>query len=271
MAGLVHQLQKDILSSNKSVTELLRTAKVIAVKLDLGDISNWIELELDSYKDVKTLPEYRWVNGADLQFYNPHHGWLHGGFLERKLAIPDGMATVEHLLASNGELIRPLKSKERVRLDGGAIVNTFPQRLIMSPVYFATIAEQVKERILNWTLELEKRGIKGEGMSFDEKEKQAAHTQVFNIQNMTGVAGNVHNSTVTVYDYSSIHQTLKQAGIPQPDRNELEDIMDSLSKAKPAEKPTLIEKAEKWVVRHKDGLGAAAEIIRKAIGSHLPS
>jgi hypothetical protein len=38
MASLVHQFQKDIAQSSKGVTELLRVAKMIAVKLGLNDI-----------------------------------------------------------------------------------------------------------------------------------------------------------------------------------------------------------------------------------------
>ncbi len=54
------------------------------------------------------------------------------------------------------------------------------------------------------TIELEKRGIKGEDMNFDEKEKESATHQTFNIQKFTGVLGNITNSQVTLYDYSSV-------------------------------------------------------------------
>ena len=40
-------------------------------------------------------------------------------------------------------------------------------------------------------------------MDFDEKEKQSATNQVFNIQKFTGILGNVQNSQVALYDYSS--------------------------------------------------------------------
>jgi len=39
-------LQRDILNSKKTVTEILRTAKLISAKLGLTDISDLIESEL---------------------------------------------------------------------------------------------------------------------------------------------------------------------------------------------------------------------------------
>jgi hypothetical protein len=41
--------------------------------------------------------------------------------------------------------------------------------------------------------------------------------------------------------------------------------MDELKEALPEKKPSLIERGEKWIIRHKDILGAGAEIIGKAI------
>ena len=76
-------------------------------------------------------------------------------------------------------------------------------------------------------------------MSFDAKEKQSAKNQTFHIQSFTGVFGDVTGSTVTIYDYGSIHQTLKEAGVPRDARNEIEDIMDGLKSATPDQKKTL--------------------------------
>jgi len=87
---------------------------------------------------------------------------------------------------------------------------------------------------------------------------------VFN--NFSGIYGNVTNSQVTLYDYGSINQILIECKIPKPDRRELEDIMDELKNAAPEKKPSLIERAEKLIVKHKEALGAAAELIRKALG-----
>src|SRR5258705_4398624 len=103
MAGLVIQLQKEILSSEKSVTELLRTAKVIASKLDLNEILSWIESELNGYTVPKSVPDYRIANGVHLRVLNPYRGWCPGEYMDMKLPISDGIPTIEHLLETSGE------------------------------------------------------------------------------------------------------------------------------------------------------------------------
>lgn len=103
-------------------------------------------------------------------------------------------------------------------------------------------------------------------MSFNEGERQSAHSQVFHIQNANGVFGNLSNSTVTIYDYSSIHQLLKDHNLPQTERNELENVMDELKNADPAAKPQLVERAKAWITRNADFIGASVSIIKRALG-----
>src|SRR5438034_8810312 len=108
---------------------------------------------------------------------------------------------------------------------GSTIAADWPQRAVFAGTQLKQIVEAVTNQLLQWTIELEKRGIKGEDMDFDEKEKQSAANQVFNIQKFTGVLGNVTNSQVAVYDYSSIEHLLKDRDVPKKERRELEDIM----------------------------------------------
>jgi hypothetical protein len=82
---------------------------------------------------------------------------------------------------------------------------------------------------------------------------------------MKGVLGNVTNSNVTLYDYNSVHQLLVDHGIPTDARHEFEDILDKLKTATPEKKPSLMARAEKWLVKHKEALGVGAEIVGKVI------
>jgi len=76
-----------------------------------------------------------------------------------------------------------------------------------------------------------------------------------------------HSTYVQVYDYSSLHQLLKERSVPQDQRNELENIMDELRSAPPEKKKSLLERGMAWVSKHKDFLGDTAEIVRKALGA----
>jgi hypothetical protein len=53
--------------------------------------------------------------------------------------------------------------------------------------------------------------------------------------------------------------------VPKEARREFEDIVDELKNAPPDKKPSLIAKGEKWIVKHKDFLGAAGEIVAQVI------
>jgi hypothetical protein len=47
MGSLVKDFQRDLVQSSKSTVELLRTAKLISVKLGLDEITEWINSELN--------------------------------------------------------------------------------------------------------------------------------------------------------------------------------------------------------------------------------
>jgi hypothetical protein len=72
-----------------------------------------------------------------------------------------------------------------------------------------------------------------------------------------------------VYDYSSVQQLLIDHQISKADRRELEDILDELKEAPSEKKRSLLARAEAWFVKHKEGLGAGAEAVGRAIGAAM--
>jgi hypothetical protein len=106
----------------------------------------------------------------------------------------------------------------------------------------------------------------GENMSVAKEKKRMAQQQTFNIQHFTGVLGDVKISSVMVYDYSSIHQMLKEHNVPQKERNEFENILDELKTAEPKKKATLIERGKAWIVRNEPFLGRTITLARRALG-----
>jgi len=51
MPSLVEELQRDALNANAKVSDLLRKAKAIAVKLELPELEEWVEHELNGYPE----------------------------------------------------------------------------------------------------------------------------------------------------------------------------------------------------------------------------
>ncbi len=246
VASLVEKFQKDALDSTKSVMDILRTAKVVSAKLGLNDIEDWIAAELNGYPDGESTPDYRHAVGT-LQVFNPYRGWITATRGSVEWPFGHSISQIEEFSKKETMDFSP---KEDFQFEG--IASTFVQRVVFSGIVFKGMVEAVRDRLLDWSLELEKRGITGENMSFDEQEKKAAHNQIFHIQHVTGIVGNVTDSNVNVYDFGSINQQLKQWNVPQSERNDLENIIDALKTSRPEEKPSLIEKGKAWIVRNSD-------------------
>jgi hypothetical protein len=70
-------LELQALSSDPSVdiVATLMKAKMIAVKLGLPEITEWIELELNGYPTNNAIPDYRKGQGQ-LKAFNPFNGWI---------------------------------------------------------------------------------------------------------------------------------------------------------------------------------------------------
>lgn len=103
----------------------------------------------------------------------------------------------------------------------------------------------------------------------EQKKQYPPANQTVNIEKFNGILGNVTNSQVTLYDYSTIHQLLIDHNVPKTGRRELEDIMDELKEAPDAKKPSLIARGEQWIAKHKEFLGAGIEVVTKAIGAAM--
>ncbi len=261
MNSAVHNLQKAILDQNQSLTQLLRQTKLIASKLNLEDVEKWVDCELRGYPESIHPPPYRTVTTMHLETHNPVRGWRFAGNVEIPIPMAKPIAEIENL-SKDEFAVTTLPEQIPVQNSLGYISDR-PQRLIIACSQFKTIVESVRDELLQWTITLEKRGIKGEDMNFDEKEKQLA-TNV-NIEKFTGVFGNVTNSQVAIHDYGSICKLLIDHNLPKNERRELEDILDELKTAPPEKKPSLIARAEGWLVKHGPALGTGAEALGKFI------
>jgi hypothetical protein len=266
MSSAVHTLQKAIAEGKQPVTQLLRETKLIAAKLGLEDMGKWVDGELNGYSSELEPPPYREFTTQAVEICHPARGWEFAGHFHMKMKARQPIAEIEELSGSERLTLALTKNLPVSDGIGGSFGARWPQRAIISGSSFRHIVEAVRNALLEWSIELEKRGIKGENMDFDESEKKSATNQVFNIQQFTGVLGNVNNSHVTLYDYSSIQQLLIDRKVPKQDRRELEDILDELKQATPEKRPSLLARAEKWLGEHKEIMGFGIDAVAKAAG-----
>ena len=272
MKSLVLELQLEAMNTSSSLSNILRKAFVVASKLDVDEFKKWIELELKGYSTGKEVPSYRRVKGT-VKAWNPFNGWI-------PVIVRD---TQIHELISNRSIGQPISELENLcgqKDEGGVLQAPLPHdwimkifsnnaefnlgmvpTLIIDRAQLVGILDAVRNEILNWSLELEKKGILGEGMSFSVEEVKAAKS-VINISNFKGVLGDVFSSTLQIGDYSSIHDSLKEKGVSQKERNELENILDEVKESGPDERKALIQRGFAWIGRNAPTIGLLSDTIK---------
>jgi AbiTii-like protein len=251
MAGdipIVRKLQADALNSDVTVSALIRLAKVVATKLDLKEALIWIDQELEGYENMKLaeLPSYRQLSGSP-KFFNPYHGWRPIVFEDAKEGEVFSRAPISQSLGSIEETIRNRKNGTYMVPYSSAVKNHLIDALGLTTDFaiFLTygqlwaVVDAVRNLILNWSLELEKKGVLGESMTFTATEKKDAGpvTHKFIIQNV-GVLGNVsdhaqvHNQQTAIagLDLARVQQFLDDvrgnlAAVPTGARIKLEPIL----------------------------------------------
>lgn len=271
MSSIVITLQREAMESSSSVSELLRKALVVARKLDVHDMQEQLAHEMNGYPADTVVPQYRIVHGQ-IKAWNHFNGWIPIMVEDVKMAasltsrsVYQPIGELESLATSegNGPIEMTFPTKVQNFLMEGMDVPLQPI-LHIGKNQIHRILGAVRNAVLDWSLKLEEQGILGEGLSFTSEEKQKAASVVYNIQSVTGVVGgNVNADNIQIGSYNSIHQKLKDLGVPQDERNELETIMDSLPEATPAERKSRIQKGLEWINRHKDTLGMLWTLLKK--------
>ncbi|MDI1265558.1 MAG: hypothetical protein PS018_20115 [bacterium] len=199
MASLVLQLQEAALAKDSKASDLLRMAFVVARKLDLPDFENWVDLEMNGYKKLKDVPEYRKVRGV-LRAHHVRYGWQDMGFADSKTAdsfclrpISDPVSRIESLLenqADHNYLLLNLPTEITNDLQKNLPYGMTRPCLHLSEASFSAILDTVKNLILDRALKLEKAGVLGEGMTFSSEEQSKAKAAMgpsYSATNMTVV------------------------------------------------------------------------------------
>lgn len=251
MTNLVSELQAKALEPKTSVTDLLRIAKVVAVKLSLDEFLIWIESELDGYKDLE-VPSYRVLKG-EVKARNPFRGLIPVMFPTDEIANLCRTVKLNQKISEVEILSRSIENKLHLPLPDGEqklLQRMFNQDmeflLIFSPVALSGIVDAVRNVILDWSLKLEKNGIKGDGMTFSKEDKAKAQApgvvyQINSIENFTGNMGEVSHQGVVnattnvgidtealVGLVGQLEQNKIQFGLAQDKQLELEKTLSEL-------------------------------------------
>lgn len=189
MSALVPELVNMASDPAVSTAELLRRALVAARRLDAPELVDWISAELNGYKD-REIPDYRIIRGQ-IMVMNPVRGLIpfrvrNAEAFELLTQHPEmqSIPELEELARSDGELGRYFPPVVEQRIMQAMQLPMRPQ-LCFSAVQVKGIVEKVRTRILEWALDLEGRGVLGEGMTFTRQEKQTVQQQHYHFGNVS--------------------------------------------------------------------------------------
>jgi hypothetical protein len=223
MSSLVNDLQAKIISGTISVTNAARAAMAISSKLNQPQIEDWLKSEIFGFAPESEIPEYRQVK-IEPQFFNPYNGWcpiIIGSETIQKTftdwSLYQSLGEVENLLNSDSDCAQityapALENFLRENaVTAGNLRFQFRIRGKLSKSFLYRVREHVQNTILNWLLELEKKGVTGRGMSFSDEEKRAASgpSQTIYAQNIGVVATSRDDSVQNI----SVHQDIEESRI----------------------------------------------------------
>ncbi len=288
MGSLVLELQKEAMDDKVQVSALLRKAKVVAAKLQRTDIDEWLQKETQGYMENDSTPAYRKLP-AEIQALDPAtQVWMPVDFSNaefgRKISFLNvgiGVSEIEALLdetignasISLGREI-PRSLLEKIGNNSALLQRGIKPTWRISRQQIPPILDAVRNKILDWSLELEAQGIKGDDMMFSKEEVGKAATVIFNINNST--VGDINGltssnmviddhsitSNINISDYSQIYSELKNRGVPDDAVKELKEAIDLLQKGNAKGKESALKIGAKFIKNFGAQIGSIAIVIK---------
>lgn len=190
MDSLIIGLQKDILE-NKDIELILNKALMISNELELKEFNEWINLELNGYKDnLDKLPSYRILEcevrydsigqagfnilkASNIPFQSISEDI---DYKLREVQVYQSILELIHICDVNqGNVHFKLDFKIENLLKG--YINNAIDIYRICPIFqLEAIIGHVKKEIMNWCSELKKNKIMGESYRFTDEELEVAKT-----------------------------------------------------------------------------------------------
>lgn len=291
MEGIVISLQKELISTDCDVIVALRKAKVIASKLNISDFGLWVEKELNGYSD-NNVPAYRKVRG--ILKAKCYHGYVTVSIgdsqLENRICEQNMKQPISQIMnfindKDEGSLLLYLSGDVQHILNKCYDIG-YPTEFVLRVEQGAMqkIVESVKNKLLDWTLVLEEKGIVGEGLVFSCEEKQAARGLTYPVNNYYGttniISGPVENAQLitgndndvsidlSVKYITEVRKAIENEQLSEQDGEKALNLLSEINeKIEQKEKPSKIKAA--WNVLKDFLISVGANVAAEFIQSHI--
>jgi hypothetical protein len=275
MGSLLEDIQATALDDTQSVAGLLRRVKLVAAKLGRDEPVAWVDHEMSGYPPDAPVPPYREITGSPT-YWNPFHGWS-------QILFPENDT---HRAASTVEIRDPIPQVEAhiaATKSGGTLRVEYPPELVaklarggrgiperagitLDTAKLVQVTAAVRDRVLDWAVQLEKAGVRGEGLSFSKQEQVAAASVVFNVTNF-GTMATGHLGTAA--GHAKVHSpvTISASHVEQL-RSFADEVLRSLPASElPADRRAPLEETAGDLRRELDIPQPNASRIKRLLGA----
>lgn len=266
--NLLDEIKLDLTNENAALSNTLRKAKILASKLRLPEIKDWLKYELEGYPDRYKLPEYRIFKAINFgTFSGPYQSMVRNITLPvynlpdslkdfvNKLRITEGIGELESMLNNESKTIRRkwtqeqiLIARDKVEMENGmALVDAYQP---ISESLIAGIVDNIKNKLLDFILDLENSDINITATVNNQKEKDKIRN-MFNINiygndNIVTSGENVSQNIEQVKpnDINSLLQYINSLDIDKEDIVSLKDAIKSDKEPVPG---NFSDRVKKWL------------------------
>ena len=304
----IEQILRDANDDSKPLDSVLRSAMVLAYRLDYEPLITWVNAELDGYPTNENLPDYRWFwSETRASFFNGY--WRRPNELVPREAFPeewrDAVSKVELLVG-----VRALEDTA----DLNAVVQNLPSFVVnylteqsahgfaclgawvvIPPGAVAQVLSSVRNRLLRFCLTLQREypELSDDGNPGAEAAvPQPAVAYYFNTivmgQNASVALGPnafaEQLSHIQPHDFESLSESLSRLGIRHEEIEALRDLTDELTPEEVEGNPSAMDRIRDWSAKAVKGsikgipsdargyvVGVLVKMIAQYYGVDLPS
>lgn len=294
--SLLREIQDVAIDQNSDVLSLLRRCKVLATRLKNKEFSQWVDWELNGYKNTEDLPDYRIITvhskghfsgvagsglrNADIPLscidkkYKKH---LEKSFFMQ--SIGSYLDLVRNPDAGNFQEPWPPDLVAIIQGDIYRYMNCMTAWKVIPRPAIVSLIEAVRNRILNFVLEIETEAPgAGEAQPNHTPLPQDQVTQIFHTH-IYGTVGNIaqgnqnvsqtSNVTVNENDLAALKSYIESTGITAQKIEELEKAIAEDNTTKVKETRVLGSKVSSWLGSVMSGIAQGIIPIIQNIDANL--
>ena len=266
--SLLDEISSDLVNESADLSNTLRKAKMLSRAIGLPELREWIDFELGGYPELDKVPRYRQFKPTNVGTFCGPFGSMIKNYVLPTYNLPtevkefadnlvffEGIGELEALAAQAPDSHRAkwpqemiIISRDSLRMTGNMILvdayRPIPSHLISG------ILDQVKNKLLDFVLDLQESNITSEDLSNHTVKPEIARNifinNIYGDRNVVASGTHVNQlvSTVKEGDRASLTRFLREHNVED---NDIGDLEDAISSEPTASKGCYGPKVRAWI------------------------